>query len=494
MAVQSKQLSPQDPDAIAAVRRARPPRRPFWIPFIRLLLQHAVTTPIILAAAPLIILKNIFPFLRKHPLWSFKSAVFNELIRLCIICMGLIRFAPIPNKENGWRETSILAPLLQVLSYSSAGSTVMADSKTLTKLKVKAKRLDRVWFDPPPVEYLQGILSVRVPGKEHRLVSSPLYKGRAILPPHWAKARCRAFWYMRKAGLMPPLPSDPQPRTRPVMLYIHGGAGVSFAAGDIFMGETLVKNMARTAEIDILSLDYDLAPHGAYPTTTLQALGAWLYLTKELHYDPSQIYIGGDSYGAFATLAFNRYMRDVYPLVDPEATGGKPPATPGLALYSPWLTQDNDAFPSRQANVKYDIITMAYANWGLDGLGIGPWCKSNTFKSNDVWISPVDMSLEEMKELPALFVTNGGIETLLDEGKLFVQKARKAGLTVEHVIEVGIDLTSSSPREPADSVSSLQPGQTHDFGTNPAEVAAAKKHYRRMKTWIANIEAKRPQA
>jgi hypothetical protein len=221
MAVQSKQLSPQDPEAVAAVRRAKTPRRPFLVPLIRLLLHHLFTVPVISIAAPFVILKNLFPFLRKHPLWSFKTGVFTELVRLCIICMGIIRFAPIPNKENGWRETSLLAPLLNVISFSSAGGTIMADKKTLTKLKVKSKRLDRVWFDPPPVEMLRGILSVQVPGKEHRLVSSPRYNGRALIKPEWAKARCRGYWYMRSPGVVPPLPQDTEPRKRPVMLYVR---------------------------------------------------------------------------------------------------------------------------------------------------------------------------------------------------------------------------------------------------------------------------------
>jgi acetyl esterase/lipase len=268
---------------------------------------------------------------------------------------------------------------------------------------------------------------------------------------------------------------------------------VSFAAGDLFMGETLVKNMARTAGIDIFSVDYDLAPYARYPTTPLQMLGAWIYLTKELRYDPSQIYIGGDSYGAFATMVFNRYMRDVYPLLDVEKSGGKAPPTPGLVLISPWLHNTGENFASREANVKYDIITMAYANWGIDGLGVGPkYAKQVPIPPNNPWISPVEMSVEEMAELPPLFVTNGGIETLLDEGKLLVEKARKAGVSVEHLIEVslhccrfGSSIMLTNPSR------SLQPGQTHDYGTSPAEVAVAKKAYRRMKTWFNNIEAKR---
>ena len=475
MATQSK-LSPIDPDAIKAVRNAKLPRRPFWTAMFRLILQHTFTSGVAVALAPFVIIKNIFPFLRAHPLWSFKTGTMVELTRIFIYCMGVIRFCPVPNKENGWRETSIFAPILQLLTFSSAGGAIIADKKTQQRLKIKAKRLDRVWFNPPPVDMLRGIISVRVPNKEDQVVRSPRYHGRPLIAPEWAKSRCKAYWYMRSAGVIPPQPSDTEARRRPVLLYIHGGAGVSFQAGDMFMGDCLAKNLARTAGIDVFTVDYDLAPYARYPTTCLQALGAWLYLVRDLRYDPSQVYIGGDSYGAFSTLTLNRWMRDVLPLLDQTEFGGKPVATPGLILLSPWLHNDDEGqlFPSRKNNTKYDIINLNYGKWGTDGLGTGPkYIKTLPLPTSDPWLSLINMDQVEIAELPPLFVGNGGAETLLDEGKTLVEKARKAGVHAEHVVA---------------------PGQAHDFYTAPSEVPVAKGHYRRMKLWIAEVEAKKAKA
>ncbi|KDN53605.1 alpha/beta-hydrolase [Tilletiaria anomala UBC 951] len=470
MASESK-LSELDLLAVAAARNARIPRRHFWLPLLRLILQHAFTTPVVLTTAPFIILKNIFPFLRRHPLWSFKVGVFTELVRIAIICMGLIRFSPIPNKENGWRETSRLAPLLQAISFSSAGVSIMADNKTQQRLKIKAKRLDRVWFNPPPPEMLRGILSVNVPNKVDQVVSSPRYVGRPLIQPYWAKARCRAFWYMRSPGIMPPNPGDNEKRKRPVLLYIHGGAGVSFAAGDMFMGDTLAKNLARTANVDILSVDYDLAPYARYPTTVLQTLGAWLYLTRDLGYDSSQVYVGGDSYGGFTTVLFNRWMRDVWSHLPAELTKGQSGKQPGLLLLSPWVTIENEDFASRAVNLKYDIITAAYSNWGTDCLGIGPqYIKSLPISTKDAWLSPVHMEPDEFAELPPLFVHAGGAETLLDEGRMFLDKARQAGVDAEWLVS---------------------PGMHHDMGTNPALIPESKVVWRRVKLWLADLEDKK---
>ena len=470
--MQSK-LSPIDPDAIKAVRDAKLPQRPFWTSMLRLLLQHTFTTGVTLAFAPLVIFKNLFPFLRTHPLWSFQSATMVELTRILIYCMTAIRFSPLASKENGWRETSLFAPGLQLLSFSSLGSSIFADKKIQQRLKIQAKRLDRVWFNPPPPDMLRGILSVRVPNKETQLVHSPLYHGLPLIAPEWAKARCKGYWYMRSTGLIPPLPSDTEPRTRPVLLYIHGGAGVSFHAGDIFMGDCLAKNLARTAGIDVFTVDYDLAPYARYPTVCLQTLGAWLYLVRTLHYDPSQIYIGGDSYGSLATLVLNRWMRDVLPLLEQTEFAGKPVATPGLILLSPWLHMDDEGqiYESRKFNRKYDVIGKHYTNWGTDCLGLGPkYIKTLPLPTSDPWLSVVNMDQTEMADLPSLFVANGGVETLLDEGKTFVENARKAGVFVEHAVA---------------------PGEVHDFYALHSQIPAARTHYKRIKQWIADVEAKK---
>ena len=52
------------------------------------------------------------------------------------------------------------------VTATSTGHKVLASKQLAAKLKLKNRRIDRVWFDPPPADFLRGILSVRVPGQE----------------------------------------------------------------------------------------------------------------------------------------------------------------------------------------------------------------------------------------------------------------------------------------------------------------------------------------
>lgn len=57
--------------------------------------------------------------------------------------------------------------------------------------------------------------------------------------------------------------------------------------------------------------------------------------------------------------------------------------------------------------------------------------------STDPQISPINWSSELIKKLPPLFITDGGEETLLEEGLEFAAKARSNGVDVVHYIQDG---------------------------------------------------------
>lgn len=498
-------LAPVGPAVYAAVRDAhRPPRR-LWIYLLRLLLQYTVTVPAVVLAVPFVVLRNAVPFLRKHPAWTFKTGVSTTLVRIAIYCMGIIRFAPAPHSETGWLQgdsvlSSILALVFQLLTFRSYGARIWADTKTVPHVRhLGRRRLDEVLVTPPPADWLRGILAIRDPRipLDEQVSFSPLYYGRPMIEPGFAKRRVKCYWYLSRGTKVPP-PHDTTDKrpAKPVLLWCHGGAGVSFSAGDNFMGATLAATLARNADVDVLTVDYDLAPYAKYPTTLLQLFSAWLYLVVDVGYDPSQIFIGGDSYGGFSTLLFNRYLRDVWPLLDPPSAesvslahpaqspqwvaervdkltallgGGtvrRPPPTPGLVLFSPWLhiLDDGTIFRSRATAMKHDIVTMQYMHWGTDALEVThKHIKSNSLPATSPWLSPFYISAEELAALPAVWLGNGGAESLLDEGTEFVRRARLAGTDVEHHV---------------------RPGMPHDFWSIPFEINNAKKDYALLKPWI----------
>lgn len=161
---------------------------------------------------------------------------------------------PLQPREHGWRESnSALGTFLAMINMSGPGGKVIHPKEALHAAQhiAGAHRSDRVWLDPPPLDAFRGILSIRTGKPGEGIAHGPSYNGPPLVDPGFAKVRTRAFWFMHKDHVSPPHPSDRKIRDRPVILYFHGGAGVTFSAGDLFMGETLAGNLARTSGIDV---------------------------------------------------------------------------------------------------------------------------------------------------------------------------------------------------------------------------------------------------
>ncbi|CEH17720.1 hypothetical protein CBOM_04114 [Ceraceosorus bombacis] len=459
-----------DPAVALAVRKAGPPRVKYFVPILRMILFHLWFLPSSAILIPLLIAKNALPWLRTHRGWSFRLALGIEATRWAMRNFIFFRLQPIAPRQGGLRERpGLLGALLQSLNASGPGGRVVLP-KQLAKTSLQAakkqnRRRDRIWFDAPQLEYFRGILAIQ-PGKEGTgAVRTAGYRGPALVEPKWAKAKTRGFWFMRKDGEAPP-EVDEKKSERPVILYFHGGAGVTFGAGDIFMGMTLAQNLARTSGIDVFSVDYNLAPFAPCPVPLSQAVGAWIHL-QSLGYSPNQIFIGGDSYGGWLTLQLERYLRFEMPALHGEDHNQKPL---GLILLSPQLATVNEPFAARERHLKYDIIVRAYPEWGIDAQRIGPKHAKRAGPLADLtntWVSPYTRSKEEFAELPPIFVANGALECLVDEGIQFVAAARNAGVrNVEH------DIAAHEP---------------HDYFTMATSLPVAIRTYKRLGKWAHRI-------
>jgi len=355
---------------------------------------------------------------------------------------------PIQPREGGLRERpGAIGTILAILNNTGPGGRVahplmaaQAAKKIGHKQDAKHLRNDRIWFDAPPLEYYRGILSLKTSEVAQPVQDCETYNGPAMVDVSWAKSRTRAFWFMPHGEKQHPPAAVKGGQKEPVILYFHGGAAVTFSAGDMFMGITLASNLAKTTGIPVFSVDYNLAPFAPYPIPIVQALGGYLYLTEKLGYRPEQIIVGGDSFGAHLTLSLERFLRLEGPKIrgDSENQGLH---MAGLLLLSPWLSAVNGTFLSRPNNLKYDIITMDYGDWGVKEMKIGPdHEKRCNLSLIDPWLSPVHKSLDEIKELPPMFIANGELECLVDEGREFVQKAKKVKADVTYIVAVSEQL------------------------------------------------------
>lgn len=367
------------------------------------------------------------------------------MTRLAIRFMCIFKMQPVQPREGGWRERpGIIGTTLALMNELGPGGRVAhpkmaieAAMKNGHKQDAKHARHDRIWFDAPPLDYFRGILTLKTSEvSEEKVEDCETYNGPAMVDIKWAKVRTRGFWFMPD-GLKQHAPVQSKGGQKgPVILYFHGGSAVTFSAADIFMGITLVNNLAKTSKIPVFSVDYYLAPFAPYPVPVVQALGAYLYLTEELGYRPDQIFIGGDSFGAHLTLSLERFLRLELSKIKGD-TEGQGDIAAGLLLLSPWLSAINGQYQSRPNNLKYDIITLDYGDWGVREMKIGPKHEKRcSLNLEDPWLSPVNKDLDEIKQLPPMFIVNGQLECLVDEGIEFVAKAREAGADVVHTVVV----------------------------------------------------------
>jgi poly(3-hydroxybutyrate) depolymerase len=84
----------------------------------------------------------------------------------------------------------------------------------------------------------------------------------------------------------------------PVMVYFHGGG---WCIGTLETHDNLCRHLARLTGMNLVSVDYRLAPEHVFPAALDDAYAAtrWVALhAAELHCDARQLMVAGDSAGA----------------------------------------------------------------------------------------------------------------------------------------------------------------------------------------------------
>lgn len=253
--------------------------------------------------------------------------------------------------------------------------------------------------------------------------------------------RTAAYWYKTRKSMA----DGPKP---PVILHFHGGAYITLEASDIFMGITMARMMAKYAEADVLTVSYRLAPGSKYPSQLYEAYSSWLHLRSQ-GYD--SIWISGDSAGANLALTLWRYLLE---------NGGEEEtkAVAGLIVHSPWLDMCSHETQAFRRKEKTCAITTRYVKTGLRKLQRG-----GLPDATDPWLSPAYWSDKCLSQMPPLFCSNGGEETLLEEGERWVARAREQGVKVLHYVA---------------------PDHPHDFSAMFWFTPSIRRLFRSQKEWM----------
>ena len=195
--------------------------------------------------------------------------------------------------------------------------------------------------------------------------------------------------------------------TKSIIFYLHGG-GYCFGSSLTTHKVGLTKLAKQTGSV-CYSVDYRLAPEHQYPAALDDALTAWKHIVSQ---NPNcNIILAGDSAGGGLSLALMMYLRD-----------NNEQLPDGLVLFSPWtdLTCSRETYETK---AKFD--PMFTTNMTKDSANI---YVPEDVKKTDPYISPL---YGNFTNLPRTLVLVGGNEILLDDSRLFAQKAEKSGVDIE---------------------------------------------------------------
>jgi acetyl esterase len=201
----------------------------------------------------------------------------------------------------------------------------------------------------------------------------------------------------------------PAPQPRPLVIYLHGGG---FVLGSLTSHDGTCRQLARTAGVTVLALDYRLAPEHPGPAAVDDAALAFASATDNLAMlggDPDcGVGLAGDSAGGtLAVLAAIR-LRDA----------GRPAAS--LLL----------AYPNADMTLSEPSVTAEGHGWGLEADDlrwfVEQWVPDPARRA-DPAVSPVHADLHG---LPPAVIATAGHDPLHDEGETLARLIAAGGAEV----------------------------------------------------------------
>ena len=189
-------------------------------------------------------------------------------------------------------------------------------------------------------------------------------------------------------------------------MFIHGGG---YYRGSIAATRATVARISAEAKVRCLSIEYRLAPEHPFPAAIDDTYTAYNWLLKE-GMDPKNIIVSGQSAGGGLCLALLLKIK--------ENNGFQPK---GAVAISPW-TDLSQSGKTMITNANIDpVISKKY----LDRM-------ANLYLSQASNILPLASPLYgDLSGLPNLLVQVGSAETMLDDSKRFVERAKHANVDVQ---------------------------------------------------------------
>lgn len=206
----------------------------------------------------------------------------------------------------------------------------------------------------------------------------------------------------------------------PVLLYLHGGG---FTVGSIATHDVLCRQLSHLAGCAVVSLDYRLAPLHKFPTAAHDAWDAlqWLAVHGEsLGLDTRRLAVGGDSAGGTLAAICAVHARDA-----------SLPLALQLLIYPGCVGHQSTA--SHRKFATGFVLEEASITWFFTQYIRGE-------ADRDDWrFAPLDApDAPDLEGVAPAWVGLAECDPLVDEGVMYADKLRAAGVAVDLDIYRGV--------------------------------------------------------
>jgi acetyl esterase len=263
---------------------------------------------------------------------------------------------------------------------------------------------------------------------------------RQIPPTHTlSPAEARAFYRERRTVTQPDAPPiaetrdfkaegphgpiplrlyHPQPAAQrrsapPVLVYYHGGGWV---IGDLDTHDTLCRELANSAGIAVVAVDYRMGPEHRFPASVDDCIAATRWVrdhASDLGVDASRLAVGGDSAGGNLATVVAIALRDA----------GDLPVRFQLLIYP--ATDQRRGWPSHTSNGQGYLLTSDTMSYFHDHYIIDP--------AQDLDWRASPLLHTDLSKLPPALVLTAGYDPLRDEALQYSHLLTLAGNRVTHI-------------------------------------------------------------
>lgn len=211
---------------------------------------------------------------------------------------------------------------------------------------------------------------------------------------------------------------------RALVVYFHGGGWV---LGNLDSTDGVCRELAELGDVDVLSIDYRLAPEHPYPAAVDDAVGAYVWAVRNASrwgHRPDQVLVAGDSAGGNLAAVTCLRVRDAHRAG--ELKDVPPPRKQVLFCPVTDLSKESASYAKFATG---HFLTRARMHWYID----------HYVPRREQRLEPLASPLlaGDLSDLPPALVAVAGYDVLRDEGIAYAERLRAAGGEVELFVERG---------------------------------------------------------